>query len=637
MTDRIPASLLTAVTDFLRGHPPFDGMEPDALNFLAGRLQLSYHPRDSVVLSPDQGEAETLFIVQRGIVRVRNADLHQPAAGAWIALRAGESFSVGALLERRPVANPYIAAEDTFCYQLARQDFDGLLERSPRFHAFCTRYLASLLQQSRRLLRMQCSSDVGEQQTINAPLRSLIKRAPVTCAADTPVGAALASMKAQKIGSIVIVSAAQQPAGIFTRGDVLDRIALAQIDLNAPIGSVMTPDPVALPAEASGYDAAFAMARNDCRHVLVVEEGRLLGIVTERDLFSLQRVSIRHINRALAGAADTGALQQAARDIRSFAANMLGQGIAAEQVTSIVTALNDALTRRILELEMQRHDLEGIAWCWIAFGSEGRCEQTLSTDQDNGLLFTRAGGADADADAVRGKLLPFARNINRTLDECGFPLCKGNIMAGNPELCLDLAQWQQKFGDWVRNPAPQALLNASIFFDFRAVFGATQLAETLRDGLLALTRGHAGFLRMMAQNALLVAPPLGMVRDFVVDDDGAYPGSIDLKTAGARLFVDAARIFALAHGVSGTNTAQRLHYAGTRMNLSADEISSAVEGFNFIQQQRLRQQVAAPQGAGVGANRINPDALNEVDRRILKEALRQARKLQSRLALDYHL
>ena len=86
-----------------------------------------------------------------------------------------------------------------------------------------------------------------------------------------------------------------------------------------------------------------------------------------------------------------------------------------------------------------------------------------------------------------------------------------------------------------------------------------------------------------------------------------------------------------------TNTAQRLHYAGTRMNLGADEISSAVEGFNFIQQQRLRQQVAAPQGAGGGANRVNPDALNEVDRRILKEALRQARKLQSRLALDYHL
>ncbi|MCE9639621.1 MAG: DUF294 nucleotidyltransferase-like domain-containing protein [Betaproteobacteria bacterium] len=634
MTDRIPASLLTAVTDFLRGHPPFDGMEPDALKFLAGRLQLSYHPRDSVVQSPDQGEAETLFIVQRGIVRVRNADAHQPAAGAWIALRAGESFSVGALLERRPVANPYIAAEDTFCYQLARRDFDELVGRSPRFHAFCTRYLTSLLQQSRRLLRMQCSSDVGEQQTINASLRSLIKRAPVSCAADTSVGAALATMKAQKIGSIVIVSAAQQPAGIFTRGDVLDRVALAQLDLNAPIGSVMTPNPVALPAEASGYDAAFAMARNDCRHVLVVEEGRLLGIVTERDLFSLQRVSIRLINRTLAGAADAGALQQAARDIRSLAANMLGQGIAAEQVTSLVTALNDALTRRILEIEMLRHDLEGITWCWLAFGSEGRCEQTLSTDQDNGLLFTSAGGTDAES--VRGKLLPFARNVNRALDECGFPLCKGNIMAGNPELCLDLAEWQQKFGDWVRNPAPQALLNASIFFDFRAVSGAAQLAETLRDGLLALTRGHAGFLRMMAQNALLVQPPLGMLRDFVVDDDGAYAGSIDLKTAGARLFVDAARIFALAHGVVGTNTAQRLHYAGTRMNLSADEISSAVEGFNFIQQQRLRQQVASPQGAG-GANRVDPDTLNEVDRRILKEALRQARKLQSRLALDYHL
>jgi CBS domain-containing protein len=143
---------------------------------------------------------------------------------------------------------------------------------------------------------------------------------------------------------------------------------------------------------------------------------------------------------------------------------------------------------------------------------------------------------------------------------------------------------------------------------------------------------NSRFLHQLAAQALITEPPLGLLRDFAVEDDG----TIDLKVSGARLFVDVARVLSLATGTAYTNTAQRVRHGGARVNMKPEEIAAAVEAFLFIQMLRLRQQLAAAGQAGAH-NKLDPNKLNEVDRRILKECFRQARKLQSRLKLDYQL
>jgi CBS domain-containing protein len=166
--------------------------------------------------------------------------------------------------------------------------------------------------------------------------------------------------------------------------------------------------------------------------------------------------------------------------------------------------------------------------------------------------------------------------------------------------------------------------------------GEENLARILRSHLTGLTRENSRFQRQLAQYALETSPPLGRISDFVTEDGGEFGGSIDLKKSGARLFTDAARVLALAAGVEHTGTAQRLRQAGPLLNMAPGEVASAVEGFFFVQGLRLRTQMAAEQAAAA-VNRVYPDRLNEVDRRILKESLRQARKLQRRLELDYRL
>ena len=629
-------SLAAAALVFLRRHPPFDEMEEEALRHLASRLAVGYHPKGSAILQPGDGEPGAFYIVKSGLVHLAPAATYHLPTGAELTLGPGECFSVGALLERRPVASAYVAAADTFCFQLPAADFRALLNRSPRFQEFSTRYLGSLLRESRRLLNMHYASLATEQQAMGRSLRSLVRRPPVTCGPGTTIGEALRSMKDAGVGSIVVTSADGSPAGIFTRHDVLDRVTLPGRGLGEAISAVMTPAPHTLPAEANAYDAALLIARRGIRHVPVLDGGKLVGVITERDLFALQRVGIRAIHRTITDATEPGQLQQAARDIRALVRSLIGLGSAAEPLTQIISTLNDELTRRLIELECPRHRLEGVDWGWLGFGSEGRYEQTISTDQDNGIIFTTRPGESAED--VRGRLLPFAQAVNRALDACGYPLCEGNIMAGNPQWCLSLDEWRQRFDGWIRDSDPQALLNATIFFDFRLLYGQERPAQALREQLLAWTAGTPRFLRQMAEQAVAVRPPLGLLSDFATEEGADGRSTLDLKIAGARLFVDAARIIALASGVAHSGTAERLRQGGPRIGMTANEVSSAVDAFFFIQMLRLRRQAAAEEGSGrAGHNRIAPDELNEVDRRMLKESLRQARNLQSRLTLDYRL
>jgi CBS domain-containing protein len=207
------------------------------------------------------------------------------------------------------------------------------------------------------------------------------------------------------------------------------------------------------------------------------------------------------------------------------------------------------------------------------------------------------------------------------------------VMASNPELCLSLDEWKAKMGGWLGNPDPKALLDSAICFDFRPLSGDATLAQALREWLVARTRARPAFLRLMATNALQARPALGMLGDFATED----VGYINLKLHGVRPFVDAARVYALAFGLPQTGTAERLRAATADLRMQPAEMAAIVDAFFFIQKLRLRIQARPGPQAHESANRIDPGTLNDFERRSLKEAFRQARKLQQRLALDYSL
>lgn len=572
-------------------------MDADSLRFLADRVTLAYYARSTLIRGPNGVPVDRLYILKQGQVRGQGSPSGEPAAD--VVLGAGECFPVGALIGRRATVYEYRAESDVFCWELPAADFHALVERSGAFHAFCTDHLAELLERARQAQRAHSSEALADEAGMLAPLRSVLARPAVWCAPDTPVRDVLKTMRAQRIGSMVVASDGV-PLGILTTVDVLEKIAAPQASVDAPVSSLMTPQPVTLEEDATLADAAIVMAGRGIRHIVVTRDGKLTGVVSERDLFARQRVSLQRTAERIQISASAAELVDAAAEIRRLLRDLLARGIASEQLTAIASALNDALTHRLIDLVSNAHAVQG-RWCWMALGSEGRMEQTFVTDQDNALVF---------AGAEKEQLLAFADEVNRGLDAAGFPLCKGDIMARNPRWCLSAEDWRSVFDRWIRTPEPEALLNASIFFDFRPLAGEARLAGALRESVLAQTKANRGFLRALTENALRSRPPLGLLHDFSAD-------TLDLKASGARPFVDAARVLALADGIAETGTARRLR---------ARDEARAVEAFHFIQGLRLRH-----------GNLLAVGSLGALERRVLKEAFREGVLLQQRIRMDFGL
>jgi CBS domain-containing protein len=240
-----------------------------------------------------------------------------------------------------------------------------------------------------------------------------------------------------------------------------------------------------------------------------------------------------------------------------------------------------------------------------------------------------------------------AREVNEGLDACGYPLCPGQVMASNPACCLTTGEWSERFARWMEQGAPEDLLQASIYFDLRPLVGAESLAAPLRRQIAEGAARLPRFMKQMADNALRSRVPLnwrGAIEPLTHDGQEW----IDLKMQGSALFVDVARLYALALGIDATGTRQRLEAIAPRLGVEARESEAWISAFEFLQMLRLRVQMpatkteaAAPEAArSAGGPASNPNlialaTLNDIDRRMLREALRVARRLRQRLELDY--
>ena len=602
--------------------------------------RLCYFSPGETILAPASERPEHCYIIKQGMVRgerPRAAAAVGDAVALW-ELAPGDMFPLGALLAHRGVTSVYRATGDTFCLAFPAGEFDALIASSRTFQDFCTRRLAHLLDLSRASLQAEYAANVTAQQGMNTPLTDLLRLEPVTVLPDTTIGSALEAMETQRIGSVPIVDAHGKPLGIFTRQDVIGRIVLPQRNLATAVGDVMSAPAITLPAVATAGDAALLMAQRGIRHVIVTDSGGgIAGVVSERDLFGLHRLSVREISSALRRAKDQSALQQCAADIRGLSHALVAQGVASGPLTRMISSLNDQLTLRALEFTAADFDLSNLGICWLGMGSEGRGEQTIATDQDNGIIFVTNDSTQSNA-STRERLLPFARAINEALDRCGYPLCKGDVMAMNPQWCLSLPEWSADFAQWIDRGDPDSLLAANIFFDFRSLWGRAELAQMLRDDIAVRAKANRRFLKQMSDNALRNRPPLSWRGELKTAEDASGAEGIDLKMSGSMPLTDGARIFALATGVVATGTIERLQQAGSRMGIADGDIRSWCDAFDYLQLLRLRTQHRRAAGdlpPSANPNLLPLASVSDLDRRILKEALRQVRKLQQRLEVDY--
>ena len=431
--------------------------------------------------------------------------------------------------------------------------------------------------------------------------------------------------------SSVLVVEQGRLVGIVTDRDLRDRVLAAGVPADRPIAEIATAAPLSIDLQATAFDALLLMARQNMHHVPVMDGTRVAGMVTAHDINQRHGTSATFIAGEIYRQDGIEGLQRAGARIRKLQSQLAAADASAYATGHIVTAVTDALTTRLLQLAEAKLGPPPVAYAWVAAGSQARNEQTAKSDQDNCLLLD-----DAYDLAMHGKYFQaLSRWVCDGLDACGYIHCPGEMMAMTDTWRQPLRQWKQYFQRWIDEPDPKALMLTCVFFDLRCVHGNAALLDELRAGVLRSTRGNAIFLAHMVGNALSHEPPLGLFGQISPARSGEHRGTIDLKHQGVVPIVDLARVYALAGGHDAVNTHDRLQVASEGKEISERSARDLRDAFEFIAVTRIRHQVRQVEAAQPADNLLALDELSNFERTQLKDAFAVVHTLQQVLNQRY--
>lgn len=613
---------LIEIREFLARLPPFDGLPDAVLDGLPRQLGVRYLRRGSPFPPAEQDEA-SLWLIRSGAVEFRDAD------GQLLEKLGEGELHADTCQDGRPLPGQLgKVVEDSLFYLLPCGVLHTLCGQHTEFGQYFAHDLRSRLQ--RAIVQLQ-QRQGGDSRLMHVQAGTLIRRAPVTIGPDATIRKAAQRMSSERTSSLLVV-ADEQLVGILTDRDLRERVIANGMSVDLPLGAVMTCDPQPLPAKSSVFEAMIHMTRLQVHHLpLVDEHGRLQGLITASDIlhhYNLNTVALASIIRHCR---DQDALVAASRQLPELQAQLIRSGMGADQLTQALSAVTDAISRRLLEFAEQRLGPPPVHYAWLICGSQARREQTAVSDQDNGLLLDDAYVPERHAAYFEA----LAHYVSDGLARCGFIYCPGDVMATNPLWRQPRRVWRSYFRKWIDSPEPMALMHASIFFDMRAVYGDQELFAGLQREVLQQCRKNSIFLAHLAANALHYRPPLGFFRQIVLIHDGEHDDTLDIKHRGVIPIVDMVRVHALAAGLPVINTRERILAAESAGELSHDGAQDLLHALEFIATLRARHQAQQHLDGLPMDNYLRPDRLSRPERNQLKDAFAIISTLQEALEQRY--
>ena len=589
--------------DFLRQYPPFDQLSQAELTQVQAQVDVVRVARGRGILRPGDPPSRYLYTIQSGTVSLLDhGQMYQ-------VLEEGETFGYSSLISRTTPGYDVVAASNVVLYRLPEPLFRRLLDNV----AFAEYFLKSLVERLRRTAAQQAPSP---ERSLATPIKYLMA-APLFIESNATVQAAAQRMHAAHVSSIFVRT---EPLGILTDCDLSGRVLAAGLGPETPVTQIMSRPLKCMDSDAPVYAALQYMLEENIHHLALVEEGQVVGVITNTDLLRHQAKSPLYLQRQLENLQQIEELQSYSQEVTAIVEALYQGGLGAPQIGHIISSLNDTLIRRLAKLAEAELGPPPTPYAWLVFGSEGRAEQLLLTDQDNAIVYAE------DSGAAQNYFAQVAQRVVDGLLRAGFPPCPGGYMATN--WCKPLAEWEAIFERWINIPEPRALMEASIFFDFRSVHGNLAL-EPLEQILVSASQ-NAVFIGHMVRAAQEFAPPLGFLGRIRSED-----GLVDLKKGGIAPIVGLARACALAAGSRERSTRERLVSATEAGKLSKEGAEILEETFQFLMGLRLREQLAARQVDQSPTNQVRVQNLSTVERRHLRDAFVSIRQMQDGIGATF--
>ena len=475
---------------------------------------------------------------------------------------------------------------------------------------------------------------MAEENQFFRPIADFCRRGVVTCAADDKLVEVVAIMRERNISSIVVVDG-DAPTGIFTDRDLRNKVVSRGLDPNQlTVRDIMNAPLAVISEEDYLYEALYMMSRMGIHRLGVVDpSGALVGIITDSDIVKLQAHSPHQLVLDIEKAETLDDLAALHKRIEALVVHLSGTNLQTRDMVQLIAHLNDQILVRLIALLRRERfvDLpEGFAF--VVMGSEGRSEQTLSTDQDNAIVYADTLSADEVA-----RVEAFSQALIDSLIEIGVPPCPGGIMAKNPEWRRSLGKWKSEISRWFNTPTPDNIMMGSMFVDLRLIHGDATLVNALKSHIFAHLAKDRGFIMRMAKNMIGFKPPLGWFGKIKTSVDPAHRGELDIKKAGIFAITDGIKALSLEAGKLDGGTLDRiksLNAAGVLKSEMADDLDAS---FEFLVHLRLRGHVEAVTEERPTSNYIRVADLNRMETARLRTALEGVARFQQFIHHHFNL
>jgi len=430
----------------------------------------------------------------------------------------------------------------------------------------------------------------------------------------------------QRIASDVVLvrDASGVPVGMITGDDIREAHLKGDLSPNRRVYECMVSPITSFSDSSPVYDALVQYFEKGKKYFGVKNDaGVLYATVDIDDIQRSHLFTYMFFLNKLQSAESAAELRHGHAKLLIFIKMLIESDASVKNITRASTIVSDVIVRKLVSLAVEELGTPPVNFIFMALGSDGRCEQTLVTDQDNAILYDDP--PDDKADEVHEYFLYMGKRVCNALNDIGYSFCKGNVMAKNPEWCAPISTWKQYFSDWVNTADPQDLLDVSIFFDFRCVYGDEALSDSLREHLFRLVAGNNPFFVYLTQNSLKIKPPTKQFRT---------AEQVDVKWALLPI-IEIARIYSLKHTIPKTNTIERLdllHEKGVYTTTGRNDIAHA---YTFLMQLRFHHQARLLSRNASPNNNINTHDLTDMEKLILRRVLSQIDDFQTKLSLDF--
>ena len=475
---------------------------------------------------------------------------------------------------------------------------------------------------------------MAEENQFFRPVADFCRRGVITCAADEKLVDVVAVMRERNISSIVVAEG-DQPLGIFTDRDLRNKVVALGVDPNTLSVRQIMNTPLAVIRETDYlYEALYRMSRMGIHRLGVVDrKGALFGIITDTDILKLQAHSPHQLVLDIEKAETLDDLAGLHKRIEALVVHLSGTNIQTRDMVRLIANLNDQILVRLIAL-LRRERFPNLPenFAFVVMGSEGRGEQTLSTDQDNAIIYPD----DLDADAV-SDIETFSQALIEALIQIGVPPCPGGIMAKNPEWRRSLGKWKGEISRWFNTPTPDNIMMGSMFVDLRLVHGDASLVDELKSYIFAHLAKDRGFIMRMAQNMMGFKPPLGWFGKIKTSSDPAHRGEIDIKKAGIFAITDGIKALSLEAGKLEGGTLDRIQSLSADGVLKQELADDLDASFEFLVHLRLRGHVEAVTQGKPTSNYIRLADLNRMETARLHSAFECVTRFQQFIQHHFNL